>query len=144
MTIEKPTKTYVTTKAFGGLVIPPPLQILQIKEYCKSLQFQFSLPYEEFIFDGCYMELYSLLSNLEGVDAIIMNSMFMLPSDIYQRQSIYELCMSSGVELHFILEKKIVRSLQDILSVEEVYKITNTLKFCPKKIPMYEEDLCDI
>ena len=41
--------------------IPGPLQNMYLRNYCNNNNINFSLPIEEYIFDGCYIELYGAL-----------------------------------------------------------------------------------
>jgi len=134
--IQKPPKNsnkffakYVTTKIIDGFTIPPPLQVLLIKEYCKNKDILFSLPVEEFRFEGFYIELFGILKNIKKLDGLIMPSIKLIPKEKKYMDDFFQICNNENLEIHFILESIIIKStyneiegIKDILIIDEISK----------------------
>ena len=98
--------TYITTKKINNYLIPPPMQIMLIKNYCNNNDILFSLPIEELIFKDCHIELMGIIRNLENIDEIIMTSIFLLPRS--KVEYFFNSCKKNKVQSHFIMESIII------------------------------------
>lgn len=120
--------TYITTKKINNYIIPPPLQIMLIRDYCKNNSILFSLPIEEFIFDNCHIELLGIMNKKDKVDGIIMTSFFALPTNINKLKSFFNYTMKNNIELHFVMEAVIINDNLDKLDeIIEMIQITQSI-----------------
>jgi len=115
--------TYVTTNKIKHFSIPPPLQVLLIRDYCKNNNITFSLPAEELRFDGCYIELMGIIRQCSEISGIIMPSLFMLPKNKKKQDFFFKKCQNNSLELHFIMESMVIKSSKE--EVERVSALIN-------------------
>ena len=71
---------YVTSRSFNGLTIPVPAQNSCLREFAASQNKTYVIPPLEHNFRDCYMQLYSVLKNIEKEDILAMYSVGMMPS----------------------------------------------------------------
>ncbi len=126
---------YATHRSFGGNQIPIPIQNLIFRDYCARNNLLFKLTSNEFNFPNCYLMLEKLLGELPSLEGVIMCSVFLLPSEQEKRQEIYDLFFQHNASLHFIFESTVIRTANDIDTIEDIMLINQNLKNTPKNIP---------
>ncbi len=125
---------YVTSRDFGGARIPVPVQALVLRDYCARKQLLYKLHVNENIFPSSYLVLESLVRNLDGLEGILMCSMYMLPRRAARRQMLYEQMFRQSATMHFVLEEMVISRPGDIEFIEDVLAISEILPYCPKTI----------
>ena len=126
---------YVSCREFGGLSIPVPVQSTFLRDYCARKGFLYKLHVNENEFPHSYMVLDGMLQELDGLEGILMFSMFMLPQRPQRRRGVYERILATGIELHFPLENLVIRRPEDVEPIEAMLAAANLLRYCPKRIP---------
>jgi sporadic carbohydrate cluster protein (TIGR04323 family) len=126
---------YVTSREFGGARIPVPVQALVLRDYCARKELLYKLHVNENVFPNSYLVLDSLVGNLDGLEGVLMCSMYMLPKRAARRQALYEHIFRQGVSMHFVLEEFVVTRPSDTIAVEEILAISEALPLCPTEIP---------
>jgi sporadic carbohydrate cluster protein (TIGR04323 family) len=126
---------YVTSREFGGLRIPVPTQALMLRDYCAQKHFLYKLHVNENIFPHSYLALESLIKNLDGLEGLLISSLFMLPERHTRRRALYEHIYRQKVTMHFVMEEIVLARPEDETRIEEILAIHRTLKFCPTEIP---------
>ena len=126
---------YVSCREFGGLTIPVPVQSTFLRDYCARNKFLYKLHVNENEFPNSYMVLEGMLEELDGLEGLLMFSMFMLPKRAQRRRGVYDRILEAGIELHFPLENLIIRKPDDVAPIEQMLTAANLLKFCPKRLP---------
>jgi sporadic carbohydrate cluster protein (TIGR04323 family) len=126
---------YVTSRDFGGARIPVPVQALVLRDYCARNGLLYKLHVNENVFPNSYLVLDSLVGNLDGLEGVLMCSMYMLPKRATRRQTLYEHIFRQGVSMHFVLEELVVTRPSDTIAVEEILAISEALPLCPTEIP---------
>ncbi len=126
---------YVSCREFGGLRIPVPVQTIVLRDYCARNKFIYKLHANENEFLNSYMVLDGMLNDLDGLEGLLVFSMFMLPKRAQRRWSVYERIFKAGVDLHLVLENVVIRGPSDVPPVEEILAASELLRFCPRKIP---------
>lgn len=126
---------YVTSRPFGGLMIPVPVQSLVLRDWCQRHGKVYKLHLNENSFPHSYMVLEGMVGNLGGLEGMLMVSMFMLPERAQRRRAIYDRVLAQGVDLHFVLEDMAIRSAADIAPVEEILAIHGAIRMSPQAIP---------
>lgn len=129
---------YVSSRTFGGTYIPVPLQSLALRDYCARYKLLYKLHLNENMFPHSYMVLEGLVRNLDGLEGILMCSMFMLPERPERRQHIYAQVFRQGAEMRFVQEDVVVAKPADVEPVEEILSVYNTLPMCPNTVPLDE------
>jgi sporadic carbohydrate cluster protein (TIGR04323 family) len=126
---------YVSCREFGGFRIPVPVQTIVLRDYCARNKLLYKLHVNENEFPHSYMVLDGMMRDLDGLEGILMFSMFMLPARAERRRAIYRQVLAAGVELHLVLENFVIRGAADVQPVEEVLSATGLLRFCPTRLP---------
>jgi sporadic carbohydrate cluster protein (TIGR04323 family) len=126
---------YVTSRPFGGLHIPVPVQALVLRDYCARNGYLYKLHANENVFPNSYMVLEGMINELDRYDGLLAISMYMMPKRAERRRRIYEAILNQGASLHFVLEEIVVRGLSDVEPVEEILSIHNLLPAAPQNIP---------
>jgi sporadic carbohydrate cluster protein (TIGR04323 family) len=127
---------YVSSREFGGLRIPVPVQALVLRDYAQRKKLLYKLHVNENLFPHSYMVLEGLVRTLNGFEGVLVCSMFMLPERPERRARIYERILEQGVEMHLVLEDMVIARRADIAPVEEILQITETLRHCPASVPI--------
>ncbi len=125
---------YVTSRPFGGLHIPVPVQALVLRDYCARNGYLYKLHANENVFPNSYMVLEGVIHELGRYEGLLLTSMFMLPRRADRRRRIYEAVLDQGASLHFVLEDMVVRKLSDVEPIEEIICIHNLLAEAPKTL----------
>lgn len=126
---------YVSCREFGGFRIPVPVQTIVLREYCARNGFVYKLHVNENEFPHSYMVLDGMLNELDGLEGILMFSMFMLPKRAQRRMTVYERVFRAGAELHLVLENFAIRKPADVRPVEQILSAAALLPFCPTRLP---------
>ena len=111
---------YVTSRPFGGFVIPVPLQSLALRDYCTRKSMVYVLPVNENSFPNSYLVLEGLVEDLAAFQGIVMYSMHMLPGRASRRRKIYQRLLAQECSLHLVLEDIAIGSPSDTGKVEEL------------------------
>jgi sporadic carbohydrate cluster protein (TIGR04323 family) len=115
---SKGTKAYTSSRAFGGLQIPIPLQSAAIRRYCEERSLVFHLHVVENLIPGTYLVLESVVADAALYEGIAMCSIDMLPSDSRHRRDIVQRCLAAGCRLHFLFEQRVVATAADADELE--------------------------
>jgi sporadic carbohydrate cluster protein (TIGR04323 family) len=126
---------YVTSRPFGGLHIPVPLQALALRDYCVRNNYVYKLHANENVFPHSYMVLEGMINELDRYEGLLATSMFMMPKRTERRRKIYAAILKQGASLHFVLEDVVIRNPPDIEPVEEILSIHNLLPGAPQDMP---------
>ena len=118
---------YVTSRSFQGLTIPVPAQNSCLREFAKAQKLTYVLPPLEHYFEDCYMQLYSVLKNIEKEDIVAMYSVGMMPSSTETCKEIINILKLRKSSLFFILESKLVREWNDIKNLMFSYSLKQRL-----------------
>lgn len=124
---------YVSSREFGGLRIPVPVQALVLRDWCQRNGKIYKLHLNENSFPHSYMVLEGMVRNLDGLEGMLMVSMFMLPQRPERRRAIYDRVLEQGVDLRFVLEDMVIACEADIAPVEEILSIYNAMGQSPHR-----------
>jgi len=133
--LRKGYRGYVTSREFGGLRIPVPVQSLVLRDYCTRKGFLYKLHLNENMFPHSYLVLDGLVNNLSEFEGVLMCSMYLLPERAARRERIYRQILDQGAHLHLVLEDIVLREESDIASIENVLAAAVLLPQCPARIP---------
>jgi sporadic carbohydrate cluster protein (TIGR04323 family) len=125
---------YVTSRPFGGLHIPVPIQALVLRDYCARNGYLYKLHANENIFPNSYLVLEGIINELDRYEGLLATSMFMMPERARRRRKIYDAFLNQGASLHFVLEDVVVQNPSDIEPVEEILSIHNLLPTSPQSL----------
>ncbi|MCR9070702.1 MAG: sporadic carbohydrate cluster protein, TIGR04323 family [Alphaproteobacteria bacterium] len=125
---------YVTHQSFKGLRIPANVQNLVMRDYARSREKTFRLSRGEYFFDGCFVQLFAMLRDLDQMDGIILCSMFMLPQKPKKRREIYDALLAAGAEMHCVFESLVVQDEAGIAELEDLFRLNGALDAAPRQI----------
>ena len=131
-------RTYVTSRPFGGFVIPVAVQNVFLRNYAAQNGLTYMLPVNEFMFENCFIQLEAALKEMEEIEGLLMCSLFMLPSDFARRSRVFERVYATGSEMHFAMEQLALRKPGDESVVDEIFEVHRVLADCPRSIPTEE------
>lgn len=115
---------YVTSKEFGGMVIPVPAQNSCLREFVASRSGQYVLPTLESHFDNCFHQLFGLVRIIEKNSAIVMYSISLLP--VGEKLSLFlQKCTDKNLTLCFVLENQ-----EDHPSYESIFREISNQRIC--------------
>lgn len=122
---------YVTHQSFKGMRMPATVQNLVMRDYIARRGAQLRLSVGEYYFDNCFVQLYSMLRKLDGIEGIVMCSLFMLPSDPAKRRWIYDRFLESGAALHCVFEGIVIEDEAGVRQAEELLLMNAALDAAP-------------
>jgi sporadic carbohydrate cluster protein (TIGR04323 family) len=125
---------YVTHQAFKGLRIPATSQNLVMRDYVRGKGKVFRLSRGEYFFDGCYVQLYAMLRDLDQIEGIVMCSLFMLPDKPEKRREIFDAVLAAGASMHFIYETLVVEDEAGVQAAEDLLLLNAALENAPRTI----------
>jgi len=134
-TIRHGYRGYVTSREFGDMRIPVPVQSLVLRDYCTRKGYVYKLHLNENMFPHSYMVLEGIVKDLSEFEGVLMCSMYMLPQRAARREAIYRAIFEQGSTLHLVLEDIVLRRLEDTVIVEDVLSAATRLPLCPTGIP---------
>ena len=130
MLSKKGFRGYCTHNSFGEYRIPVSAQNILYRDYAKKNELYFKLSVNELFFQECFLHLFTLLDELEGLEGVLMCSIFMLPEDSKLRQKVYDRFLSEDCELHFVLENFILKNINNVEELEQVFQIRKMIGNC--------------
>ncbi|MEQ8587701.1 MAG: hypothetical protein RLO01_16085 [Thalassobaculaceae bacterium] len=125
---------YVTHQPFKGLRIPATSQNLIMRDYVRGKGKVFRLSRGEYFFDGCFLQLYAMLRDLDQIEGIVMCSLFMLPDRADKRREIFDQLLAAGGSMHFIYETLVVEDEEGVRQAEELLLLNAALERSPRMI----------
>lgn len=132
---------YVTSRSFNGLTMPVPAQNSCLREYADSQNCLYVLPPLEHYFQNCYMQLNTVINNIEEGDIIAMYSAGMLPASTDKCKKLINKIQAKKCSLYVILEAKIIYKWSDISQLLFSYSIRGLLDSMEQPKVSYIRDL---
>lgn len=114
---------YVASREVRGQRWPQHVQNIVIRDYCARQKLPYLLSVAEYAMPGCYMNLDTVLNEIERIQGIAMFSLFMLPQRPERRLRIYERVLAAGGSLHGALEGTAVATRADIARIEDIFAL---------------------
>ena len=112
---------YVASRAVRGQIWPQGVQNLVIRDYAQRNGLTYLLSAVEYAMPGCYMNLETVLEELDRIEGVLLFSLFMLPERPERRRAIYERIFAAGASLHGALENLSLREASDIQRIEDIF-----------------------
>ncbi len=116
---------YVTSRSFQGLTIPVPAQNSCLREFAKAQKLVYVLPPLEHYFQNCYMQLFTVIKSMQDGDILAMYSAAMLPTNKKKLEFIFSELKYLDAKMHFVLESKTVKNLEEVKSLLFSYSLKN-------------------
>ena len=95
----KKLRGYIFSRPFMEERVPQHVQNIVIRDYCSKKNIQYLLSSTEYAMENCALMLRQLVKDLPSIDGIVAYSIFQMPEDDNERQSIFNSVLSLKKEL---------------------------------------------
>ena len=128
-------KGYIFSRRLSdGRYVPQKIQNLTIRNTCERFNVKFILSSTEYIFANSYSMLQELTKNyLKEIDGIAFFSLFQLPGNKSQRNSLLKNIFKQNKEIIMCNEKIHIKSEFDLELIDNYINISKALKYSPSK-----------
>jgi sporadic carbohydrate cluster protein (TIGR04323 family) len=128
--IDKGFRGYIFSRPFMEERVPQHVQNIVIRDYCSKKNIQYLLSSTEYAMENCALMLRQLVKDLPSIDGIVAYSIFQMPEDDDERQSIFNSVLSLKKEIHFAVEGLYIFDNETYNHIENIWKVKKTLPHC--------------
>ena len=128
--LEKRFRGYIFSRPFMEERVPQHVQNIVIRDYCSKKDIQYLLSATEYAMENSSLMLRQLIKDLPLIDGIVAYSIFQMPEDDVERQSIFKGVLSSNKEIHFALEGLSLYNSETQSHIENIWQVKKTLQYC--------------
>ena len=128
--IEKRFRGYIFSRPFMKERVPQHVQNIVIRDYCSKKGIQYLLSATEYAMENSALTLRQLVKDLSSIDGIVAYSIFQMPEDDTERQSIFNSVLSLKKEIHFAVEGLSIYDNETYNHIENIWKVKKTLPHC--------------
>lgn len=128
--IEKRFRGYIFSRPFMEERVPQHVQNIVIRDYCSKKSIQYLLSATEYAMENSALTLRQLVKDLSSIDGIVAYSIFQMPEDDTERQSIFNSVLSLKKEIHFAVEGLSIYDNETYNHIENIWKVKKTLPHC--------------
>ncbi len=114
---------YIASRPVRGQEWPQHVQNLVVRDYAQRNDLHYLLSATEYAMDACYMNLDTVLGELDHIEGIVCFSLFMLPARAERRLALYQRIFDSGGDLHGALENMAIRGPEDAARLEDIFMV---------------------
>lgn len=118
-------RSYVTNRKFGPYYLPVKFQNKLLKQYCEEKNKIFTLSTGEIVFGDSYIQLRSLIKDINKNEGLVLISTYVLPKDTKFRNKIIDYISKKKIECHFIFESLICKNKNDFKKINFFFKLRN-------------------
>lgn len=115
---------------------PQHVQNIVLRDYCARNRLHYLLSATEYAMMNCHLILEQVLVELADIDGIVAYSLFQMPINQTQRLRVYERILAQGKEIHFAVEGLGLTTQSDILRLEDIWFVRETLADCVSAFPV--------
>ena len=130
----KKLRGYIFARPFMGERAPQHVQNIILRDYCTKRGHELLLAATEYAMPESFMILESVLADLTSIDGIVFYSLYQLPLQPAQRESVYSRALEAGKSLHFAVEGMSISRREDVDSVEQCLLVKATLDHCAPEV----------
>ena len=128
--IDKGFRGYIFSRPFMEERVPQHVQNIVIRDYCSKKNIQYLLSSTEYAMENCALMLRQLVKDLPSIDGIVAYSIFQMPEDDYERQSVFNSVLSLKKEIHFAVEGLSLFNNDTYNHIENIWQVKKTLPHC--------------
>ena len=128
--IKKRFRGYIFSRPFMEERVPQHVQNIVIRDYCSKKGIQYLLSATEYAMENSALTLRQLVKDLPSIDGIVAYSIFQMPEDDDERQSIFNSVLSLKKEIHFAVEGLSLYDNETYNHIENIWKVKKTLLHC--------------
>ena len=126
----KKLRGYVTSRLFMGERCPQNIQNLVLRDYCQKINCEYLLSGTEYAMENSTLILRQLVKDLPSIDGIVAYSIFQMPEDDDERQSIFNSVLSCKKEIHFAVEGLSLYDNESYIQIENIWQVKKTIPHC--------------
>ena len=119
---------YTFSRPFGGFIMPVPAQNSCLREYASKQDALYQLPQLEHKFENCFMQLFTTIKLLKKNEEIVIYSVLMMPTNNDKINKIFIEIKKRKSKIHFVLENKIVKNIEEYNKLIFPYKIKKLIQ----------------
>ena len=127
---EKGFRGYIFSRPFMEERVPQHVQNIVIRDYCSKKGIHYLLSVTEYAMENSVLILRQLINDLPSIDGIVAYSIFQMPEDDTERQSIFNSILSSKKEIHFAVEGLSLYDNETYNHIENIWQVKKTLPHC--------------
>ena len=128
--IDKGFRGYIFSRPFMEERVPQHVQNIVIRDYCSKKSIQYLLSATEYAMENSSLILRQLINDLPSIDGIVAYSIFQMPEDDSERQSIFNSILSAKKEIHFAVESLSVKDNESYSNIENIWQVKKTIPNC--------------
>ena len=128
--IQKSFRGYIFSRSFMEERVPQHVQNIVIRDYCSKKGIQYLLSATEYAMENSALILRQLVKEMPSIDGIVAYSIFQMPEDNDERQSIFNSVLSFKKEIHFAVEGLTIFDNETCSHIENIWKVKKTLPHC--------------
>ena len=128
--IKKRFRGYIFSRPFMEERVPQHVQNIVIRDYCSKKGIQYLLSATEYAMENSALTLRQLVKDLSSIDGIVAYSIFQMPEDDNERQSIFNRVLSLKKEIHFAVEGLSIYDNETFNHIENIWQVKKTLPHC--------------
>lgn len=119
----KKLRGYIFSRPFFEERVPQHIQNIVIRNYCEKNNILFLLSFTEYTMKNSSLMLDSIIKNLNKIDGIVFYSFFQMPTFASERKKIYNKILKENKEIHFVVEKIVFKTKNQISLLEDMFNI---------------------
>jgi len=121
---------YIFSRSFMGERVPQHVQNIIIKDFCDKNNYNYLLSASEYTMKNSFLMLEKLINEINGVDGIILYSLFQLPEEKKYRIKILNRIINKKKIIIFACEQIKITLRNEIKRVEVIWSIKQSLLNC--------------
>jgi len=128
---------YISSRPLNdNVVVDQSIQNMVIRNSCNKRGFTFLLSATEYGMKNCFLILNQILQDLKSnkFQGVAFYSLLQLPRNSKMREKIYKASIFKGKAILFCMENILINKKSNIEKIEQIIKLQNSLKYCPKSI----------
>ena len=127
---ENGFRGYIFSRPFMEERVPQHVQNIVVRDYCSKKGIHYLLSVTEYAMENSALILRQLVKDLPYIDGIVAYSIFQMPEDDTERQSIFNSILSSKKEIHFAVEGLSLYDNESYSQIENIWQVKKTIPHC--------------
>ena len=107
--------------------VPQHVQNIVLRDYCQRHSLKYLLSAVEYEMPQCHLILYQVLQELPKLDGIALYSLFQLPENKKERNSVIHQVLKYKKTLHFAVEGLQLKNETEHKRIETIWQVRQTL-----------------
>jgi sporadic carbohydrate cluster protein (TIGR04323 family) len=128
--IENGFRGYIFSRPFMGERVPQHVQNIVIRDYCSKKNLHYLLSATEYAMENSTLILKQLINDLPSISGIVAYSIFQMPEDDTERQTVFNKILSYKKEIHFAVEGLSLYDDNSFDRIENIWQVRKTIPLC--------------